>query len=142
MRKPTTNFAHLLLLLIWLLCSLPNGLVVLCMGHSTHPQVEFAIKDACQPASTEHGICDSFINDICLAHQNCTDIPYSLQLAPVVNLQREHQATILTIAPVILSHIDTALANVSATVSLPPPWSTHAPPSDPATTSGSITLLI
>ena len=112
------------------------------MGYSSHPQVEFAIKDSCTPAADAHDSCDSQRTDICVAHQDCTDIPFSLQLAPVVNLDSDQQSMMLAIAPIILSHIDTGLANDSTAASLPPPWRNHAPPADPATTSGSITLLI
>ncbi|MAX23580.1 MAG: hypothetical protein CMJ19_03660 [Phycisphaeraceae bacterium] len=144
MYRLQSNTARILLLGVWLFASLSNGLLVLCVGHNDHQQIEFALKDTCQKTVVTDACCDAPEPvSLCYEHDDCTDIPLQGQLSPTINLKYDLHVNLLAIAPLHLNIMAASPLDALKPTRLTT-FNTQAPPrpDDPATTTGSILLLI
>ena len=98
--------AYFLFLLTWLLATMPNGLVVLCLDHHSQPQIELAIQSGCHPVQIDtHLTCESDIHETCMDQKDCTDMPICVNTMIAPNLARQYQANRLAIMPVHFNRI-------------------------------------
>jgi hypothetical protein len=128
----------------WLFANLTNGMVVLCVSHNDHQQIEFALKENCPKPILQQDCCNEpLTTDLCFDHHDCTDIPVQVPISPALHLQRDIQINLLAIAPLQLNSI-ALLSDLPHHLATQPRHDNHAPPrpDDPATTTGSILLLI
>ena len=136
--------AYFLFLLTWLLATMPNGLVVLCLKHHSQPQFELGHQADCSPVQIDTYLsCDLDFHEPCMEQKDCTDIPICLNTMIAPNLVRQYQANLLAVMPVQFNPIASdAMGNRLLQVSLSPFFDEIWCTSDSEIVTDSIVLVI
>ncbi|MBL4699772.1 MAG: hypothetical protein JKX85_00805 [Phycisphaeraceae bacterium] len=102
MKQITSKPAHFLILLVWTLTVLSNGLIVLCDGHDDFALLELAHLTDCSQHVDGHAYDEHNTQGMCYQPQDCTDILIHMDHVVPLDLSRRGQFNRLAILPIQL----------------------------------------
>ena len=102
MKQISLKHAHFLVLLVWTLTVLSNGLIVLCNGHDKLALLELAHVTVSSSHVDGQTHDDNDTHEMCYQPQDCSDTLIRVDHVVALDLSRRSQINRLTILPIQL----------------------------------------